>query len=78
MLSVSMSSTPHHKSQSDLSTNLSPIHNIKHLTNRYFWAGNEITFLTPFLFNYGSQCHRTQYWSRKVVDMHFANTPAGG
>ena len=47
------------------------------LPNPYFWAGNEITFLTPFLFNYGSQCYKTQYWSRKVTDMHFSNTPSG-
>lgn len=47
------------------------------LPNPYYWAGNEHDFLAPYLFNYGPNCTKSQYWSRKVNDMHFSNTPHG-
>jgi putative alpha-1,2-mannosidase len=45
--------------------------------NPYFWAGNEHDFLAPFLFNYGTDCTRTQYWTRRLTYMHYSNTPHG-
>ncbi len=42
------------------------------LPNPYYWAGNEHSFHVPFLFNYGPNCSRTQYWSRRVTHLHFA------
>jgi putative alpha-1,2-mannosidase len=48
--------------------------------NPYYWAGNEISSFTPFLFAYSSHpgaCTRTQYWSRRLSLMHYSNTPHG-
>ena len=48
------------------------------LPNPFYWAGNEENFLHPFLWNYlPGRCHKTQYWIRKVIDMHFSDTAAG-
>lgn len=47
------------------------------LPNPYYWAGNEHNHLSPFLFNYGSNCTKTQYWARRLTQMHFSNTPHG-
>ena len=44
--------------------------------NPYFWAGNEVDLLTPFLFNLGN-CTYTQYWTREVLNMHFSSNPNG-
>ena len=44
--------------------------------NPYFWAGNEVDLLTPFLFNLVN-CTYTQYWSRRILDMHFSSKPSG-
>jgi len=44
------------------------------LPNPYFWAGNEPTMLTPYLFTYlgtAKACAKTQRWSRNAVDLHF-------
>lgn len=46
------------------------------LPNPYYWAGNEVDMMTPFYFNY-VDCTRTQYWTRKILPMHFTNTPHG-
>jgi len=45
--------------------------------NPYYWAGNEVDSFAVWLFNYGSKCTRTQYWSRNVTKLHFSNTPHG-
>lgn len=45
--------------------------------NPYYWAGNEHDFMTPFMFSWGPNCTRTQYWSRKTTHLHFSNTPHG-
>ncbi|RYG68500.1 hypothetical protein EON64_05010, partial [archaeon] len=46
--------------------------------NFYYWAGNEHNHLSPYLFSYVPQgCVQTQYWSRQLTYMHFANTPQG-
>jgi len=45
--------------------------------NPYYWAGNEHNFLAPWLFNVGSNCTNTQYWTRRLTYMHFSNTPHG-
>lgn len=42
------------------------------LPNPYYWAGNEHQFHVPFLFNFGPNCTRTQYWSREITHKHFA------
>jgi predicted alpha-1,2-mannosidase len=45
------------------------------LPNPYFWAGNEPTMLTPYIFTYlktSKGCAKTQYWTRKAIDMHFS------
>lgn len=49
------------------------------LPNPYYWAGNEPTMLTPWLFNYGTnkRCHLTQKWSRAITHLHFSNKPSG-
>jgi len=47
------------------------------LPNPYYWAGNEHDFMTPFMFSWGPNCTRTQYWSRKTTHLHFSNTPHG-
>ncbi len=36
------------------------------LPNPYYWAGNEHDMMAPFMFSWGPNCTRTQYWSRKV------------
>lgn len=46
------------------------------LPNPYYWAGNEVTMLTPYLFNMAN-CTYTQYWARKVLQMHFSTRPYG-
>lgn len=45
--------------------------------NPYYWAGNEHDHLSPFLFNFGANCTKTQYWARRLTEMHFSNTPHG-
>lgn len=45
--------------------------------NPYFWAGNEHDSFAPFMFNFGPNCTRTQYWSRKTTHLSFSNTPHG-
>lgn len=45
--------------------------------NNYYWAGNEHNLLNPFLFNYGPNCSATQYWSRRMTELHYSNDPAG-
>lgn len=45
--------------------------------NPYFWAGNEHDSLAPWLFNYGPNCTRTQYWTRRVTHMHYSATAHG-
>jgi putative alpha-1,2-mannosidase len=45
--------------------------------NPYYWAGNEHDFLAPWLFSYGPNCTSTQYWTRRLTQMHFSNTPHG-
>jgi predicted alpha-1,2-mannosidase len=46
------------------------------LPNPYFWAGNEICHHTVWFFN-SFDCTRSQYWSRKIVPMHFSANPYG-
>jgi len=45
--------------------------------NPYFWVGNEVCSFSVWLFNYGSQCTRAQYWSRNITHLHFSDTPHG-
>jgi predicted alpha-1,2-mannosidase len=45
--------------------------------NPYYWAGNEHSSLVPWLFNYGPDCTRTQYWTRNITHLHYSNTPHG-
>lgn len=45
--------------------------------NPYFWIGNEVCAFSVWLFNYGNQCTRAQYWSRNITHMHFSDTPHG-
>ena len=45
--------------------------------NPYFWAGNEHDFLAPWMFNFGPDCTKTQYWTRLLTKMHYSNTPHG-
>jgi putative alpha-1,2-mannosidase len=49
------------------------------LPNPYYWAGNEHDFFAPFMFSFAGNgaCTRTQYWTRRLVPMHFSNTPHG-
>jgi predicted alpha-1,2-mannosidase len=47
------------------------------LPNPYYWAGNEHDFLAVYMFNFGGDCTRSQYWSRQLVPLHFSNTPHG-
>lgn len=46
------------------------------LPNPYFWAGNEVCHHTLWFFN-SINCTRSQYWSRKIIPMHFHATPYG-
>jgi len=46
------------------------------LPNPYFWAGNEVCHATLWFFNL-LDCTRSQYWSRKIIPMHFSATPEG-
>lgn len=58
--------------------------------NPFYWAGNEHAFMTPWLFNFipgapndddeasnNNSCIYTQYWTRRILPMHFSNTPHG-
>jgi putative alpha-1,2-mannosidase len=36
-----------------------------------------VDHFSVWLFNYGSQCTRAQYWSRALTHQHFSNTPHG-
>ncbi len=36
------------------------------LPNPYYWAGNEHDMLAPFMFNWGPNCTKSQYWARQV------------
>lgn len=45
--------------------------------NPYFWAGNEHDFLAPFMFNFGPDCTKTQYWARQLTKMHFSAKASG-
>ena len=45
--------------------------------NDYYWAGNEHNLLHPWLFNYGPNCSATQYWTRKMTELHY-NTKHNG
>lgn len=45
--------------------------------NPYYWAGNEVTSFSVWLFNYGDKCTLTQYWSRNITHLHFSSTPHG-
>lgn len=45
--------------------------------NPYYWAGNEHSYLVPWLFNYGPDCTNTQYWTRNITQLHFSNSPHG-
>ena len=50
------------------------------LPNPYFWAGNEPTMLTPYLFSYlgsASSCAKTQKWTRQALGMHFSDDSKG-
>jgi len=47
------------------------------LPNPYFWQGNEVDHFSVYLFNYGSKCTLSQYWSRTLTHMHFSNAPHG-
>lgn len=47
------------------------------LPNPYYWAGNEHNHLSPYLFNFESNCTKTQYWARRLTEMHFSNTAHG-
>lgn len=50
------------------------------LPNPYFWAGNEPTMLTPYLFSFlgtSSSCAKTQKWTRQALAMHFSDQPVG-
>lgn len=46
------------------------------LPNPYFWAGNEVCHHTVWFFN-SLDCTRSQYWTRKIIPMHFYATPYG-
>ena len=49
--------------------------------NPYFWAGNEPTMLTPYLYSYlgtPSACAKTQRWTREIIQMHFSNATSAG
>lgn len=41
------------------------------------WIGNEPGFLTPWLYNWTSQPHKTQALVRRIVDDQFSATPSG-
>ena len=46
------------------------------LPNPYFWPGNEVTMLTPYLYiaiGSSQACAKTQYWTRQAVHMHFTD-----
>lgn len=47
------------------------------LPNAYFWAGNEPTMLTPWMFDYGRQCEKTQFWTREITHKHFSSEASG-
>ena len=49
------------------------------LPNPYYWAGNEHSAFTVWMFSFGGRnsCLETQYWSRKITHMHFSATPYG-
>lgn len=49
------------------------------LPNPYYWAGNEHDFLAPWMFNFAGTgaCTRTQYWVRRLIQMHFSNSAHG-
>jgi predicted alpha-1,2-mannosidase len=47
------------------------------LPNPYYWGGNEVCMLTPWLFNFGKQCHLSQRWSRSVAKELFTTAPSG-
>jgi len=50
------------------------------LPNPYYWAGNEISSFTPWLFAYAGvsgACTYSQSWSRKLLEIHYSNTPSG-
>lgn len=46
------------------------------LPNPYFWAGNEVCHHVVWFFN-SLDCTRSQYWSRKIIPLHFSATPHG-
>jgi putative alpha-1,2-mannosidase len=45
--------------------------------NPYFWAGNEHDAFAPWLFNFGPNCTKTQYFTRQATHLWFSNTPGG-
>lgn len=47
------------------------------IPNPYYWAGNEHDSFAAFMFSFGPNCTRTQYWSRRLTHMHFSNTGHG-
>lgn len=47
------------------------------LPNPYYWAGNEVDMFAAWMFNFGPNCTRTQYWTRRLTHMHFSTEPSG-
>jgi predicted alpha-1,2-mannosidase len=45
--------------------------------NPYFWVGNEVDQFALWMFNFDSDCTRTQFWSRNTTRTHYTNTPHG-
>jgi predicted alpha-1,2-mannosidase len=45
--------------------------------NPYFWVGNEVDQFALWMFNFDSDCTRTQYWARNTTRTHYSNTPHG-
>ena len=45
--------------------------------NPKYWAGNEVDLQAVWMFAYGQNCSRTQFWSRSLTNMHFHSTANG-
>ena len=46
-------------------------HQAEGVPNPQYWAGNEHDLLDVWLFNYGADCTKTQYWSRSLTHAHY-------
>jgi predicted alpha-1,2-mannosidase len=45
--------------------------------NQYFWVGNEHDALSPWLFNFGPNCTKTQYYTRLATHLSFSDRADG-